>query len=131
MLIGQVAQQAGVTAKTLRFYEDAGLLPAPDRTSGGYRDYPGEAVDRVAFVRSAQAAGFTLGQVKQVLDIRDGGEPPCEHVRVIVDERLAEVERRLVELRRTRDQLRTLARRTTELDPADCTDYCRIIEPSD
>lgn len=129
MLIGAVAERAGVSAKTLRFYEDEGLLPTPGRTSGGYRDYPAEAVDRVVFIRHAQTAGLTLGQVRQVLDIRDDGDPPCEHVATLVAERLAEVERRIEALLETRARLRELDRRTQALDPTDCRGYCAIIEP--
>ncbi|MGH8776638.1 MAG: heavy metal-responsive transcriptional regulator [Jiangellaceae bacterium] len=128
MRIGELAQHAGTTAKTLRFYEDAGLMPAPPRTSSGYRDYPSEAVYRLAFIRDAQAAGFSLRHIRQILVIRDGGQPPCEHVRQLIDQRLDEVERRIVELEQARETLRHLAHRTAELDPADCGGYCSIIE---
>lgn len=128
MRIGELAEHAGVTAKTLRFYEAEGLLPDPGRTSSGYRDYDLAAVDRVAFVRAAQAAGFTLRQVREVLAIQDEGLAPCRHVAELVAERLAEVERRLAELEHTRTRLRQLDERTRRLDPADCSGYCQIIE---
>lgn len=128
MRIGELARHTGTTAKTLRFYEAEGLLPEPVRTRSGYRDYPTEAVDRVAFVRDAQRAGFALRQIRQILDIRDGGQPPCEHVGQLVDQRIAEVERRLVELQHTRTHLRELAARTRQLDPADCAGFCEIIQ---
>jgi DNA-binding transcriptional MerR regulator len=129
VLIGELARSAGTTAKTLRFYESEGLLPAPDRTPSGYRDYPPDALDRVVFIRDAQTAGLTLRQIGQILDIRDGGKPPCEHVGQLIDHRLKEVEQRIAELEQTRTHLRELARRTSELDPADCGDYCHIIQP--
>lgn len=128
MRIGAVAERTGVSTKTLRFYEDAGLLPEPDRTPAGYRDYPPEALDRVSFIRTAQAAGLTLAQVRQVLDIRDGGAPPCEHVATLVSDRLAEVEARIAELTQMRSRLCELDRRTREVDPADCRGYCSIVE---
>jgi DNA-binding transcriptional MerR regulator len=128
MRIGELAQHTGTTTKTLRFYEGEGLLPPPERTRSGYRDYPTAAVDRVSFIRDAQKAGFTLRQIGQVLDIRDGGQPPCAHVGQLIDQRLAEVERRLTELRQARTQLRELAARTRQLDPADCDGYCEIIQ---
>jgi DNA-binding transcriptional MerR regulator len=87
-------------------------------------------VERVAFIRDAQQAGFTLRQIGQILHIRDGGQPPCQHVGQLIAQRLAEVERRLAELRQTRAQLRDLAARTRELDPADCGGYCDIIRPT-
>ncbi len=130
MRIGELAERAGITAKTVRFYENERLLPSPERTASGYRDYDSGAVDRLAFIRDAQSAGLTLRQIRQVLDIRDGGEPPCEHVGRLIEDRLAEVERRIVELEHTRSRLRDLARRTSELDPAECHGYCQIIEAS-
>lgn len=127
MLIGELAQRAGTTAKTLRFYEAEGLLPEPGRTTAGYRDYDPDVVHRVTFIRDAQRAGFTLRQIGQVLDIRDSGEPPCEHVGQLIQQRITEVEQRLAELAQTRTHLQELAKRTGELDPADCGGYCDII----
>jgi DNA-binding transcriptional MerR regulator len=128
MRIGELAQHTGTTTKTLRFYEGERLLPAPGRTRSGYRDYPTESVGRVTFIRDAQKAGFTLRQIGQVLDIRDGGQPPCAHVGQLIDQRLADIEQRLAELRQARTHLRELAARTRRLDPADCDGYCDIIQ---
>lgn len=127
MLIGELAHHTGTTAKTLRFYEDEGLLPEPERTSSGYRDYPPEALNRVAFIREAQGAGFTLRQIGQILTIRDGGQPPCEHVGQLINIRLDDVDRRIAELQQTRAHLQALGRRTLSMDPADCDGYCDII----
>ena len=80
MRIGEVAQASGTTAKTLRYYEDVGLLPDPDRSPAGYRDYGPEVLDRLHFIRRGQAAGLTLAQIGQVLAIRDRGQAPCQHV---------------------------------------------------
>ena len=122
MLIGDLATQAGLSAKAIRFYEQAGLLPQPPRTSGGYRDYPLGAVDRLAFIRHAQAAGFTLADIRSVLTIRDSGQAPCQHVSVLIDDHLAQVERRIAELTRARDALKDLQRRAAVTDPADCAE---------
>jgi DNA-binding transcriptional MerR regulator len=127
MKIGETAGRAGVPAKTIRFWEDQQLLPPPARTPAGYRDYDPAILERLAFIRHAQAAGLTLGQIRQVLGIRDGGQPPCVHVTGLITRRLAEVEARLAELVRTRDQLTALAARAAAQDPADCQGYCSII----
>lgn len=127
MRIGEAAGRAGVTAKTIRFWEDEGLLPHPARTAAGYRDYGPAMLERLAFIRQAQAAGLTLEHIRQVLDIRDGGQPPCVHVIGLIAQRLAEVQARLAELARTRDQLAALAERAAAQDPADCRGYCSII----
>jgi DNA-binding transcriptional MerR regulator len=127
MRIGEVAAEAGVPAKTIRFWEDEGLVPAPGRTPSGYRDYGPDVVERLAFVRHAQAGGLTLGQIRQVLDIGDSGDAPCGHVGRVVADRLAEVETRIAELAETRRHLQALARRAAAQDPADCRGYCAII----
>jgi DNA-binding transcriptional MerR regulator len=120
MRIGELATAAGVSAKTVRYYEAEGLVPEPRRTPSGYRDFDAADVDRVVFVKQAQAAGLTLRQIGEVLAIRDGGRPPCAHVARLVDARLAEVEHRLRMLRDTRRRLVEVRERLDGLDPADC-----------
>jgi DNA-binding transcriptional MerR regulator len=131
MLIGELATRSGVTAKTLRFYEREGLVPEPDRTHGGYRDYTADIVDRVRFIKDAQASGFTLAQVAEILTIRDDGQPPCGHVADLVDQRLTEIEARLRELRAVQSELQAIAQRAETLDPTDCDGYCGLIAPTD
>src|SRR5260370_29172720 len=101
MRIGALAAAAGTTPKTIRFYEEAGLLPGPPRAASGYRDYPDDAAARLAFVRAAQSASLTLAEIRDILTIRDSGQPPCGHVATIIDRHLADVERRLAALRAT------------------------------
>ena len=127
MRIGEVAARARVPAKTIRFWEDQGLLPAPERTPSGYRDYDAGVLERLAFIRHAQAAGLTLEAIRQVMQVRDLGQPPCIHVTALSARRLTEVQARLAELSATRDQLTALAERAAAQDPADCRGYCSII----
>ena len=133
MLIGELAADAGVPAKTIRFYEQAGLMPAPPRTPAGYRDYPPSALDRLAFIRHAQVAGFTLAEIRSVLAIRDSGNPPCRHVATLIGQHLAQVERRITELTRTHDVLIDLQRRAAAINPADCAEpeICSILTAPD
>ena len=131
MRIGTIAARAGVPAGTIRFWEYQRLLPEPARTVSGYRDYEPAVVDRLAFIASAKAAGFTLEQIRQVLRVGDAGQPVCEHVARLIDTRLAEVEARIAELEATRAHLRMLAERAAAQDPATCTGYCAIIVPPD
>jgi MerR family transcriptional regulator, copper efflux regulator len=127
--IGEVAATAGLTAGTVRFYEQAGLLPAPPRTPACYRDYPPETAARLRFIRDAQAAGLTLAEIRGVLAIRDGGNPPCEHVVPLIHAHIDQVQRRITELAAARDVLRGLARRAAATNPADCaqSDICSIL----
>ncbi|MCY0940482.1 MerR family DNA-binding protein [Streptomyces antarcticus] len=129
MRIGALAAATGTTTKTLRFYEQAGLLADPPRTPGGYRDYPAHSKTRVGFIRSAQAAGLSLAEIRDVLAIRDGGQPPCGHVNDLLRQHLADVEHRIAELEATRDMLSELARTASATDSAACTegDICRIL----
>lgn len=130
MKIGELAEHAGVSTKTIRFWEDAGVLPSPPRTSSGYRDYEPAVVDRLTFIRHAQCAGFTLGQIRRVLGIGDSGERPCEHVTQLINERLTEVEARIADLKATRSHLRVLAQRAADQDPTRCSGYCSILDDS-
>lgn len=127
MRIGEVADLSGVSTKTIRYWEDQRLLPPPDRTPADYRDYKQEIVERLAFIRHAQVGGLTLDQIRQVLEIGDSGDAPCEHVAQVVADRLAEVDARIAELTATRRHLQGLARRAATQDPADCQGYCSII----
>jgi DNA-binding transcriptional MerR regulator len=129
MRIGETAVRAGVPAGTIRFWEDRGLLPEPARTSGGYRDYLPAVIDRLTFIRHAQAAGFTLDQIRQVLDIGDAGNPSCEHVAELIRARLAELQAHIAELEATRTHLLALADRAAAQDPAECRGYCLILVP--
>ena len=128
MKIGEVAGRSAVPAKTIRFWEEQRLLPAPARTTAGYRDYDAAILERLAFIRNAQAAGFSLEHIRQILDIRDDGQPPCVHVADLIARRLDEVDARLAELARARDQLAALAVRAAAQEPAACRGYCSVLE---
>lgn len=129
MRIGQLAQQAGTTTKTLRFYESAGLLPESARTPSGYRDYDERVLERLAFVRAAQAAGLTLAQIREVISVRERSGPPCGHVVALLDARAADLDRRIEELRALREEVRRLRDRAVTLDSAACRDddVCHVI----
>lgn len=129
MQIGVLARAGGLSTKTIRFYEQRGLLPPPPRTRGGFRDYPAEAVGRLQFIRDARSAGLTLAEIGRVLALRDSGQAPCGAVADLVAEHLAQIERRLADLHAARGVLRQLARRAADLDPGSCAeaDICTIL----
>jgi MerR family Zn(II)-responsive transcriptional regulator of zntA len=129
MRIGELAEASGTTTKTLRFYEEEGLLPPADRTPSGYRDYTPDALARLDFIRRGQAAGLTLAQIKQILTIRDSGTPPCGHVSDLLADRLTDLDTQiaqLVELRDTLAQLRNEAR-NAEPDSCPADQVCRYL----
>lgn len=120
MKIGELAAAAGTSAKTLRFYEARGLLAAPERTPAGYRSYTPEALGRLDFIRRGQAAGLTLAQIHEILQIRDDGQAPCQHVRDLLDQRLADIEAQLRSLAALHDTLADLRDEATIVHPDAC-----------
>ncbi|MDP3984314.1 MAG: heavy metal-responsive transcriptional regulator [Acidimicrobiia bacterium] len=129
MKIGEIARKAGVATSAIRFYEDAGLLPEAARTASGYRAYGPDVLDRLAFIRAGQAVGLTLGQLREVLQIRDRGEAPCSHVAVLIDDRISDIDQRIEDLTWLRRDLVVLARVAQRINPTDCPpeSVCRIL----
>ena len=129
MRIGELADAAGTTTKTLRFYEEQGLLPEAPRTPAGYRDYSPDALARIDFIHRGQAAGLTLAEIRQVLDIRDRGHAPCEHVRELLDRRLADLDAQLRQLRSLRETIAQLRDEARVADPETCSpdQVCRYL----
>jgi DNA-binding transcriptional MerR regulator len=80
MRIGELAEQAGMSTKAIRYYEQIGILTPPARTASGYRSYDEAALGRLGFVRATQAVGLTLGEIRQVIAFRDDEQAPCAHV---------------------------------------------------
>jgi DNA-binding transcriptional MerR regulator len=131
MRIGEIAHEVGIATSAIRFYEESGLLPEPERTPSGYRDYDQAVIDRIAFIRAGQAVGLTLSELREVLGIRDRGEAPCTHVAELIDTRIDEIDDRIRDLRRLRKDLTVLAETAARLDTADCPpdSICRILIP--
>ena len=127
--IGELAIRAGLTAKTIRFYEHAGVLPEPERQPSGYRDYDDSALARLRFIQAAQAAGLSLAEVRQVIVVRHLSGPPCRHVTDLLDTHAAELDRRIAELTALREEVQRLRDRADGLDPERCDDMavCHVI----
>lgn len=98
MRIGEAAAAVGMTTKTIRFYEDRGLLPPAERFANGYRDYAHDTLSRLEFIRRSQIAGLTLAQIQGILRIRDNGITPCTHVRDVLGKQLMDLDRQIAEL---------------------------------
>jgi DNA-binding transcriptional MerR regulator len=129
MRIGELAEASGTTAKTLRFYEEQGLLPAAERTPAGYRDYTPDAVGRIDFIHRGQTAGLTLAQVRQILDIRDDGQAPCGHVQDLLDSRLADLDEQIAQLVALRETITQLRDQAATVEPETCSpdQVCRYL----
>jgi DNA-binding transcriptional MerR regulator len=103
---GQVARLAGVSPDTLRHYERLKLLAVPRRSSGNYRLYPPDTVDRVRLIRRALAVGFSLPELARILQVRDEGGAPCRQAKRLLEEKRSQVEQRIIDLVAMRDHLR-------------------------
>ena len=108
MRIGQVAARAAVNIQTLRYYERRGLLPTPARRPSGYRNYQLDTVDRVHFIKHAQAVGFTLDEIGELLALRVGSERACAQVESRATAAVHRIDERIAHLRHVRDTLAQL-----------------------
>lgn len=127
--IGRLARRLDLNPRTIRFYERIGVLPEPERTESGYRLYGPEDEERLRFVKSAQRMGLALGEIKEILGLRDRGEAPCRYVAERIDQRLGEISRRIRDLRALKGELTELRERirTEGAAPREST-YCHYLE---
>ena len=107
--IGQVARRAGIGVETVRFYEREGLLEEPPRRASGYRQYSEQVVARLHFIKRAQKLGFSLKEITELLLLRVDAQTSCEEVKQRTEAKIAEVERKMVELQRMRQALLQVA----------------------
>jgi DNA-binding transcriptional MerR regulator len=112
--IGQLARAVGIPISTVRYYERIGLLLPDGRSAGNYRLYGCETLARLGFIRSAQAIGFTLEDITALLHLRAGTTGICENVQGLIDERLADLKKRMADLRRVQRVLKATLRRCRE-----------------
>jgi DNA-binding transcriptional MerR regulator len=105
---GELASLTGISPDTLRHYERLKLLALPRRSSGNYRLYPPEAVDRVRLIRRALAIGFSLRELAKILKVRDEGGSPCRQVKLLLEEKLFKMDEQIGDLVAMRDHLRTV-----------------------
>jgi len=104
--IGDLARQAGVTAKAIRFYERKRVLPPARRAANGYRVYGDDSVEMLSFIKQATGLGLTLAEIKEIIAIRQGGRPPCAHVHRLLGEKAVELDRKLKDLLDVRRRIR-------------------------
>ena len=106
--IGELAARTGFTAKTLRYYEDIGVIRPDGRSGSGYRLYDDAAIERLRFVRRARGLGLRLEDIARILEISDEGRVPCEHAMAVVDRELARIAEQMKKLRELTNGLRGL-----------------------
>jgi DNA-binding transcriptional MerR regulator len=130
MQINAYAQETNLSAKTIRYYEEVGLLPPAKRLDNGYRDYDDRDVARARFVSGARSLDFSIDDIKEILALRDRREAPCRVVLDLLQEKAAEIGRRIEELQRMEAELRELHRLgqtfpTDDVDGKECV--CHLV----
>jgi DNA-binding transcriptional MerR regulator len=127
LLIGDVAKRAGVSPPTIRYYEDIGLIPSPARGSSGYRRYTGTTVEELQFIKKAQALGFSLEEIGEILKLSRAGRTPCAHVLDLAKRHLAAIDERIAQLQRFRAQLAGEVEKWDGKESPTCRGLCQII----
>lgn len=130
MKIGQLAGRAGLTTKTIRYYEEIGLLPEARRSESGYRMYTEIDLGRLNFIKKARQLGLSLAEAGWVIDLRAQSQRPCRHVLALLDRKLSEIDTVIADLTSFRAEVDEL-RRTSAAGLESVSDddaICGIIE---
>ena len=129
MRIGELAERGGVSTKTIRYYESIDLIEEPARTASGYRVYDDADVERLRFIKDAQATGLSLGEIASVLELKSAGERSCAHTTALLEQHLTETRPTDRAVEECSSALAELAERAGSLDPSNCTDpnRCQVI----
>jgi DNA-binding transcriptional MerR regulator len=128
--IGELAQKSQVPIKTIRYYEELGLIRAKSRTSGGFRLFTLDVLPRLDFIKRSQCLGLSLQEIGHILKIHDQGELPCAEVRQMLAIKIAEITQRIEELKVLKTQLQLMI---SEVMPPEWSSrsICPIIQPKD
>jgi len=124
LTIGRLARRAGLGTETLRHYERLGLIRPARRSAANYRLYDLVTEQRLSFIRRAQALGFSLAEIRELLDLHHRNDASAAEVKALTEQRIALVESKIVDLERMRDGLATLAK---QCSGAGTTEECPIL----
>lgn len=123
--IGRLARAIGVQTSTVRYYERCGLLRPDRRSAGNYRLYDAAALERLRFIRAAQANGFALKDISVLLEFRDEPHPRCKKVQALIKARLADLRKRLAQMREVESMLRASLKLCRRFER---TGQCRVVD---
>ncbi|MEE3717488.1 heavy metal-responsive transcriptional regulator [Tumidithrix elongata RA019] len=126
--IGQVAEQSNVPIKTIRYYEEIGLLKSSGRTEGRFRLFAPDAIARVAFIKRLQKLGLSLQEIAEILGVYDRGLAPCTEIKQQLEHQLHEIDRRIAELMTLRGEIDCLLRDWTPTEKASTAEICPILQ---
>ncbi len=125
LTVGQLAKKAGVNVETVRYYERIGLMPEPQRRESGYRMYSQDDLTRLAFIRHAKELGFTLNEIRELLELRVDAKSNCEEVRAQAEAKIRNIEQKIAHLQRIREVLGKLVSACWQRED---TGECPILE---
>ncbi|MBW4641929.1 MAG: heavy metal-responsive transcriptional regulator [Goleter apudmare HA4340-LM2] len=103
--IGVVAKESSVPIKTIRYYEELGLLKSSGRTEGGFRLFNSDVLERLHFIKRAQSLGLSLSEIKEFLNVHDGGELPCEYIKTKLEDKVKAIDEQIQQLLILRQEL--------------------------
>ena len=118
--IGELSRDTGVNIETIRYYERIGVMPKPARTQGGHRAYDATQLKRLAFIKRSRELGFSLGEIRALLGLVDAGTYTCSEVHDMTIEHLANVQRKITDLRRMQQVLKQMAAECSRGDVPEC-----------
>ena len=124
LTIGTMAKRTGTKVQTIRYYEQIGLMPEPGRTEGGQRRYDSDELDRLSFIRHSRQLGFSLDAIRELLDLSDHPDRPCDEADVIARRQLRQVEQRMKRLTALRTELKRMVQECSGGNTANC----RVLE---
>jgi MerR family copper efflux transcriptional regulator len=128
--IGQVAVQSQVPIKTIRYYEELGLLKSSERTEGGFRLFAPEIIKRITFIKRLQKLGLSLQEIADILEVHDRGFAPCSEIKQQLEHQILEIDRRIAELMTLRGEINELLDDWTPTDKTTEGEICPIIQSS-
>lgn len=126
--IGSVAKESGIPIKTIRYYEELGLLKALGRTEGGYRLFNSDVLTRLKFIKRAQSLGLSLSEIKEFLEVHNRGDLPCDHIKVKLEDKVAAIEQQIRDLQILKQELEGILSGWTTIPQHPEETICPIIQ---
>lgn len=126
--IGSVAKESGLPIKTIRYYDELGLLKTLGRTEGNYRLFNSDVFSRLRFIKRAQGLGLSLLEIKEFLEVHDQGDLPCDHIKVKLEDKLSQIEQQIQQLQILKQELKGLLSGWESIPDYPEETICPIIE---
>jgi DNA-binding transcriptional MerR regulator len=127
-LIGAIASESGIPIRTIRYYDDLGLLKTNGRTEGGYRLFDSDVFVRLKFIKRAQNLGLSLSEIKEFLEVHDRGNLPCDHIKLKLEEKLIAIKEQIQQLQILKQELKGLLSGWQKIPEQPEETICPIIE---